>query len=269
VAAVGIGAAVAPTLSAQATAARRAPKARALEMLVGGTRIGISVHDVEDEDVKAGKLSAPAGAVVDDVTEGGPADKAGMKTGDIVVEFDGERVRSARQLTRVVQETPEGRKVQAVEPRSGDGYFSARLRDLEDLGREFSDMVPTPPPPPAAPRPYGWRFDDLVGRGDSRLGISVDRLSGQLAEYFGTKEGILVTSVYDDSPAAKAGLKAGDVITSYNGSQVDDPAELRRRIRDTDDAGEFTIGVMRDRKPLTLKGKMERRERRRTYRSMV
>ena len=77
-------------------------------------------------------------------------------------------------------------------------------------------------------------------RGSGRLGITVDNLSPQLAEYFGTKEGVLVTSVQDDSAGAKAGLKAGDVITSVNGSAIDDPAELRRRLQNVDEGEEFT-----------------------------
>ena len=85
----------------------------------GGSRLGISVREVEDEDLKAARLTAPAGAVVDDVSEESAAAKGGMRKGDIIVEFDGDRVRSARQLTRLVQETPAGRKVPAVVIRDG------------------------------------------------------------------------------------------------------------------------------------------------------
>ena len=101
-----------------------------------------------------------------------------------------------------------------------------------------------------------WDFDGRLGR-SSRLGISIDSLSPQLAEYFGTKEGVLVSSVTDNSAAAKAGVKAGDVITSFNGSTINDPQDLRRRIQSLNDGDEFTVIVMRDRKPVTLKGKAE------------
>ena len=99
--------------------------------------------------------------------------------------------------------------------------------------------------------------------------ITVDDLSPQLAEYFGTKEGVLVTSVQDASAGAKLGLKAGDVITSVNGSAVDDPAELRRRLQNVDEGTEFTLTVMRDKKPQTLKGKLDQTVRRRSYRSTI
>ena len=127
-------------------------------------------------------------------------------------------------------------------------------------------MPPTPPNPPTPP--MVWNFDELVGRA-GRLGISIDSLSPQLAEYFGTKEGVLVSSVSDDSAAAKAGMKAGDVITNFNGSAVGDPQDLRRRIQNLNDGDEFTVTVMRDRKPVTLKGKAERPERRRTSRTIL
>jgi S1-C subfamily serine protease len=149
-----------------------------------------------------------------------------------------------------------------------DGRFS--FQGFDELGREFRLAVPriappTPPNPPAPPP--AWNFDGLVGR--SRLGISIESLSPQLAEYFGTKDGVLVSSVSDDSAAAKAGIKAGDVITSFNGSAVGDPQELRRRIQSLNDGDEFTVSVTRDRKPLTLKGTAERPERRRTSRTIL
>ena len=281
VVAAAIGVAVAPPVQGQT---RVTPKVRALEMLSGGSRIGVSIRDVEDSDSTAAK-GAATGVIVEEVATESPAEKAGIRKGDVIVEFDGERVRSGRQLTRVVQETPAGRTVPAVLQREGqrttvsitprdDGRFGFQsFDDLADLGREFRFAVPkmVPPRPPTPPNPPSppmvWNFDELVGRG--RLGISIDSLSPQLADYFGTKDGVLVSSVSDDSAAAKAGMKAGDVITNFNGSAVGDAQDLRRRIQNLNDGDEFTVTVMRDRKPLTLKGKAERPERRRTYRTIL
>ena len=66
---------------------------------------------------------------------------------------------------------------------------------------------------------------------------------------------MLVSSVTDNSAAAKAGLKAGDVITSFNGTVVIDPSDVRRRVAELSDGDEFTIAVLRDKKAVTLKGK--------------
>jgi serine protease Do len=277
VAAAAIGAAVAPPLQGQT---RITPKARTVQVWSGGSRIGVSIRDVEESDSKTAKGAPATGVIVEDVATDSPAEKAGIRKGDVIVEFDGERVRSVRQLTRLVQETPAGRTVPAVLQREGqrtpvsvtpgdNGRFSFQgFDDVGQLGGELRFAVPKPPAPPNPPTPpMVWNFDELAGR--SRLGISIESLSTQLAEYFGAKDGVLVSSVSDDSAAAKAGLKAGDVITNFNGSAVGDPPELRRRIQSLNDGDEFTVTVMRDRKPLTLKGKAERPERRRTSRAIL
>lgn len=249
----------------------------------GGSRIGVTLREVEQDDVKSAKLPGVMGAIVEDVAADSAAEKAGIRKNDVIVEFDGERVRSVRQLTRLVQETPPGRQVQVgvlrdgqrttmtVEPREGNRFMFDRL---ENLGRDLNlDVIPPRPPrAPSGPRPPRppefFRFDDLLGNRNSRLGISIDTLSPQLAEYFGTKDGVLVTTVEDNSAAAKSGLKAGDVITTFNGAAVSDPGDLRRRIQSSD-GEEFTMGIVRDKKTQTLKGKFERAERRRTTRSIV
>lgn len=279
-------AAVAPASDhsdAQAVAVRR-PQAP-MAILAGGARLGVTVRDIEDPEVKTARLPAPAGAVVEEVADDSAAAAGGIRTGDIIVEFDGERVRSARQFTRLVQETADGRKVTAVvvrdgqrvnltvEPRQGSGAVFDSFRKLEDLGRDFKFDVPvrpsTPPPTPRVSPPSVWNFGDLLSPGSGRLGLTVETLSPQLAEYFGTKEGVLVKSVQASSPAAKIGIKAGDVITSVNGTSIDDAAELRRRLQSLKDGEEVTIGIMRDKKAQTLKGKLEGTVRRRTYRSTV
>jgi S1-C subfamily serine protease len=106
-----------------------------------------------------------------------------------------------------------------------------------------------------------------MSRGSGRLGITVETLSPQLAEYFGTKDGVLVKSVQDNSTASKIGIRAGDVITSVNGSTIDDAAELRRQLQALKDGQEVAIGVVRDKKAQTLKGKLEGSVRRRTFRT--
>ena len=281
VAAVGAGVALAPPVLGQTRTVRvQAP--RALEVLTGGSRIGVSIRDLEIGDTKTAK-GATAGVLVEDVSTDSPADKAGIRKGDVVVEFDGERVRSVRQLTRLVQETPAGRTVTAILQRDGqrttvsvtprdDGSFSFRaFEDLGDWARDLRYKVApraiTPPAPPTPPTPP-MVWDGLLGRA-GRLGISIDSLSPQLAEYFGTKDGVLVTSVSDDSAGARAGLKAGDVITSFNGTTINEPQDLRRRLQNLDDGDEFTIAVMRDKKPLTLKGKAESTDRRRSFRTIL
>ena len=280
--------ALAPGSEGSAAAAQTRAVRRAQEPwnVTGRGRLGVSLREVGEQDARTARLPSPVGALVEEVAEGSAAEAAGLRKGDVIVEFDGERVRSARQLTRLVQETAEGRKVAAVvvrdgqkttlsvELQAGSGSVFEKLHELEDWGRSFPFEFHARPARPARPaprtdvRPPAFR-DNLFPGGPGRLGITVDDLSPQLAEYFGTKAGVLVTSVQDDSPGARVGLKAGDVITALNGSAIENPGELRRRLQAMTDGQELTIAVMRDRKAQSLKGKIEGQSRRRTYRSIV
>ncbi len=232
-----------------------------------GSQLGLSVSD------------STAGVRVDDVRENSAAEKAGVREGDLVVEFDGERVRSARQLTRLVQETPDGRTVpmavmrdgkretlQATPESRGDFTFNFdgdRLRDEIERGlREFN----------VEPKQFDFRYDDRGPRrfeyrlpervmpmmgGRARLGVSVQSLTPDLEEYFGAKNGgVLVSSVAQDTPASRAGLKAGDVITSINGRQVRDTGDLMNELSDA--SGEVTVVLLRDKQEMTLKATIER-----------
>ena len=225
-----------------------------------GTRIGVSVRDLNEDELKAGKAG---GVVIEDVDADSPAQKAGFKAGDIVVEFDGERVRSVQQFSRLVQETATGRSVQAAVTRDGQ-RVSLTVQPRSDEPFKYwnnSDDVfklPKMAPPMVLKRDaFPPSFDSLIGGAGGQLGIIVDELSPQLSEYFGTKEGVLVTTVRDNSNASRAGVKAGDVITSINGGTVATAGDLRRRAQRLEGGDEFTLSIVRDRKPLALKGKIE------------
>ena len=240
-----------------------------------GAQLGVMVSDVVDA-----KMS---GVRIDEVNADSPAQKAGLKEGDIVVEFDGERVRSARQFTRLVQETPDGRAVKIAVMRNGQkqvldaipeagrmtwnfGIDSDRLKEEIERGlREYPRAFPVEPPQfdfrydDRGPRRFEYRLPEMVMPymgGRARLGVSVQSLTPELEEYFGAKNGgVLVSSVAPDSAAAKAGVKAGDVIATINGRGVNDTGDLMRELREL--SGEVTLGVVRDRKEMTLKATLE------------
>jgi serine protease Do len=241
---VGLALVLAPSAYGQATDRSD----RALMMLAGrGAEIGVRIAD-----------GAAAGVVVEEVQPDSPAEKAGLKEKDVIVEFDGEHVRSARQFSRLVEETPPGRTVKATITRDGQrrdvqitpaegrraGVFRdgngirpfGNLDELRELGR-LGDRLP----------PFNFNFDfDFPGvMSGRRLGVGVDELTDQLAQYFGAKEGLLVTSVTDGSAASRAGLKAGDVITSINGRAVRSRTDLIQELRDAA-SEEITIGIVRD-----------------------
>jgi len=95
-----------------------------------------------------------------------------------------------------------------------------------------------------------------AGRG--RLGVNVQDLTPELAAYFGVKDGLLVNSVQADTPASKAGIKAGDVIGTVNGKAAATSSELVKELADKE--GDVTIGLTRDKKPLSLKVTLEPRK---------
>lgn len=237
-------------------------------------QIGASVRDVETADAERAKLSPAEGAVVDRVAEGGPMAAAGIEPGDVMVEFDGERVRGARQLARLVAETPPGRTVGATVVRDGRRIqvsltpreartlppFAAEwlgeierategLRQFGGANRDFRFAVPAVPALP--------RFD-FDGRGrQGRLGARVQDLTAQLAEFFGVERGVLVTEVEENTPAARAGLEAGDVVTAVQGTAVGTVADLRQRLAEVEPGGDVTIIVMRERKEVSVHVKLE------------
>ena len=224
-----------------------------------GASIRAEVRDPSPAEVKAAGLSQPGGAVVTQVDEEGPAAKAGLKIGDLVVEFDGERVRSARHLVRLVREATEGRAVKMVV----SAQRSQRTIDITPVNG-MSAMLNVPEIRRQVERGVRELQDELrrqmeegegpfggVSGSRRQLGVELMPLSDQLAGYFGVKAGVLVTRVRGDSPAASAGIKAGDVITTVNGASVTDVGDVVREVRRG--TGEVTLIVVRDKKEVTLK----------------
>lgn len=221
----------------------------------GGAWLGVTIGDVNAEKAKELKLAGEFGAFVKEVHENSPAAKAGLLKDDVIVEFAGEKVRSAAQVRRLVRETPADRTVTIVITRAGQNKtLSAKL---EGHANQFFEM-PTPAiaatPMPNIHMPefnFSW-----VDRG-ARLGISADELTPQLAEYFGVKQGkgILVREVVVGSAAEKAGLKAGDVIVAVDGKEVPSVGKLRRALASDKEAKEkrkVALTIVRDKREQTL-----------------
>lgn len=259
-----------------------APGDRRVIQLDGrGSQLGVMVSDTDEA----------TGVRVDTVEDDSAAAKGGVKAGDIVVEFDGERVRSARQLTRLVQETPAGRAVKMTVRRGADRQTLDVVPEAREsfamngrLGPEFEREIERSVEQSLRNLPeriepffnFHWRepaerrFDGGIPAAGARgrLGVQVEGLSDQLAGYFGVKDGgVLVAGVTEDSPAAKAGLKAGDVITKVNGGAVKDPRDLVQALGDVKDDGVVALDIVRDKKATSLTATIEPRRPSRPARS--
>ena len=280
---VGLILAIAAAVSSLSAQARiqvepRDGNRRDVRVLDGrGSQLGVMVSDVDSE-------ATAGGAQVDEVDDNSPAEKAGIRSGDVIVEYDGERVRSARQFTRLVQETPEGRTVKVGLLRDGKRQtvdatpensamnwnfgpdVDKAMREAERGLREFNFTIPDlewrldRDRDNREPRRFEYRLPGgmmpLINGARGRLGVTVQSLTPELEEYFGAKTGgALVSSVLKESAASKAGVHAGDVITSINGKRVEDSDDLARELGDA--SGETTIVVLRDKKEMTLKAVIE------------
>lgn len=223
----------------------------------GGASIGASIRELT-----AAELKASGGVYVESVEPDGPASKAGLQAADIITRFDSEPVRSVRQFVRLVQEAAPGRTVRASILRAGSsrevsvtpesGFQSAVMIDANRLRLDMAELQERLR---QIPFDIDVRWQGAMSR--ARLGVSVEVLTSQLAEYFGAKDGVLVASVAADSPASRAGLKAGDVIVSVNGQTVASTADLVRQLRSANAETDVTIGIVRDKKETSVKARLE------------
>lgn len=223
-----------------------------------GARLGVSLTDVTAEKMKELKLSGEDGAVVDEVQEDSAAAKAGFKDNDVILAFDGERVRSVAQLRRMVQETPPGRTVAVKISRAGTlQTLNVKLEAALSGGNMREFEIPRVDVPEI--RMPEMNFNFVRG---PRLGISADDLTSQLAENLGVAQGsgVLVLEVHPGSPAEKAGLKAGDCITKVGGDKIESVSDLHRalnRSSSSEDKREVAVTIVRERREQTLSVQLE------------
>jgi len=194
---------------------------RVVAIRSAGGYLGVGVVEVD----KPGSN----GVQVKHVDEDSPAAKAGFKEGDVVVEYNGQRVEGVDQFIRLVRETPAGRAVKMQVLRDGatqalTATLGTRKTMWSQDGPDFPDF-PMPPIPPLQLPDFR-----LFPHQNAAIGINAQGITGQLAEYFGVKSGVLVVNVVRDSPAQKAGLKAGDVITRVDGDPVATPHDITARL---------------------------------------
>jgi serine protease Do len=258
----------------------------------GGGFLGVGLEDLE---------GAARGAKVQTVRPDSAAAKAGLEDGDVIVRFDGVDVRSARQLARLVRETPAGREVDIEVTRDGAartltatlarglhlapggpwphglevGPGQVVVPGIQDLDMEDFDIEGAPELPyGAGPHVFRWHGDDghdfsmSLSPGRPRLGIDFIEMGDQLASFFGltTGEGVLVTSVGPETPAAKAGVKAGDVVLEFDGTAIRDGAQLRRHVREAESGRAVTMKLQRDGKALDVEVTLPEPEKPKTIR---
>jgi serine protease Do len=214
----------------------------------GGTYLGVYLAEIDPNRAKELKLKEDYGVEITRVDENSPAEKAGLKAGDVVLEYNGERVEGIEQFGRLVRETPPGREVKLTIGR--DGKTQKLTAMLESRRSRFSLNFP---PNFQVPQFYMPDIPQIyTATRSARLGVEAEALGDQLAAYFGVRQGVLVRAVLDNTPAQKAGIRAGDVITKVDGIAVTAPGELSNAVREANAKRTYSIELMRERKPVTV-----------------
>jgi serine protease Do len=172
--------------------------------------LGVLVQPITAELREKLNLKDDKGALVADVTKGGPAEKVGIERGDVIVSFNGKEIKEMRDLPFAVASTQVGKTVHVEVIRKGEKKsFEVKIGELKD---EQAPVVAEEESP--------------------KLGMSVEELTPELAKSLGLTErsGIVVVQVEDDSPAAAAGLRPGDVVLEIDQSSVKSIEDFNRKI---------------------------------------
>jgi serine protease Do len=237
----------------------------------GGSYLGVSPENIDKENMKEYGLSAPRGVGVSSVSQNSPAERAGLKKGDVILQFDGEPVTSSRKLLRLIGEAaPEQTVRLTISRNNSEQQLSVTLGQRADSSRVLRAATPdwngfyrvNPPNAPSAPRAWGSGPEAyaLALGNNRRVGVTTTALTAQLADFFGVSggHGLLITSISENSPASKVGLRAGDVITEVNGEKVEDSDDFIRAVNRKEE-GEITLTIIRDKSQRTIKVTPERR----------
>jgi membrane-associated protease RseP (regulator of RpoE activity) len=217
----------------------------------GSGYLGIEISEVSADKAKELKLPAVRGVLITEVESDSPAAKAGLQAGDVITNFDRQEVEGTVQFRRLVHETPPGRSTPLVVMRNGAAQnlsieVGDRLAKMEMQVQRLPRVFNMPD--------FNFEMPEVFGGMTPMLGINAEDLNGQLGDYFGVPggEGVLVREVHSDTPAEKAGLKAGDVITQVDGAPVKTVGDLREQLQAKHEQKTISLSVLRKGASMTV-----------------
>ena len=240
--------------------------------------LGVDVRDVNDDEVPALKLKEARGAEIVHVDHDGPAGKMGLRERDVVTQMNGVAIEGEEQIRRMLHDTPPGRTVVFVILREGQPMtVTAQMADREEVERQAWERHLSAPPvvaasapegvvagpadastiaAPTAPLPppkYGKSFLGSLLTSPTYTGAMLERVGPQLASFFGisTGTGLLVRGVDANSPAAMAGIRAGDVVVRADSRTLGTMTQWAKAIRDAK-GRPVTVVVVRDHQEKTV-----------------
>jgi len=192
--------------------------------------LGVSIQEVTPELAKSFGLKAKKGALVAEVIKDGPADKAGIEHGDVIVEFGGKEIGESKDLPRIVAATPVGKTV-SVKIWKGGKLLSKDVK----IGQMEEGATETAKAPVR-----------------KQIGVAVQNITHEMAQALGLRNrvGVVVTQVEPGSPAADAGIRQGDVIREVNRSQVTDVENFLQKIEQAKSGSSILLLVQRGKNSL-------------------
>lgn len=215
--------------------------------------LGIVPEEVTSDVAADYGVAAGQGVLIEETVGGSPADDAGLRANDILVSINGSRLTGPSELRVQLQKYKEGDEVSLVYMRGGkERTASVKLAD-SDSGEDFNWSWGGTPVPPMAPRaPQVFKWDSRESNKSAFAGIVTQELSSGLKSYFKVEGGALVSEVVEKSPAEKAGLKAGDIITKIGAESVDDQSDVSDVIRDLDPDQTVDFHIIREGKSMVI-----------------
>ncbi len=250
----------------------KTPKPMVWSFQFDGSYLGIEPQEVTKDNFGKFGLSSVRGVAVEKVVENSPAAQAGLQTGDVIVKFEGEEITSVRKLSRLIAEVAPDHQVKLTILRSGSEQEITATMGKREMPTVFNgnfkmENMPKLPEMPQMPQvqvmPPNGKGETFLWKNDGentfffganrQIGVSVSSLTKQLGEYFGAADGkgLLINNVRENSPAAKAGLKAGDIIIEVDGKEVNGNTDLIRSINEKKE-GDITLTILRDRNRQTI-----------------
>lgn len=233
--------------------------------------LGVQTVEITKENYAKFGLSEVRGVGIEKVVENSPAATAGLQAGDVIVGFEGEQVKSVLKLTRLLAEVAPEQTAKITVVRGGsEREFSVTLGKrvlaqaplLRNFGFENMPALPALPRTPqmqtipVPPIQFGGDGDVFIFRGAAsrQIGVGVTALTKQLSDYFGVSEarGLLINNVRENSPADRAGLKAGDIIVEVEGKAVKGQADLIRGLSEKKE-GDVSLTIIRERNRQTVR----------------
>lgn len=248
---------------------------RALEIYTGGggSYLGVQTQEVTKENFSKFGLRDVRGVAIEKVMENSPAAQAGLQNGDVVVRFNGEEVTGSRKLTRLISEVAPDHQAKITVLRNGNerdvtatlgkrpgvsfsegGFNGTLVPSMRVPLGEMPRIAPFPNGGAMTITPNGNNGNFYFFNSNRQIGVSVSSLSKQLGDYFGVAEGkgVLVNNVIENSPAAKSGLRAGDVIVEVDGKAIDQNFDLSRAINEKKE-GDVTLTIIRNKNRQTVR----------------